>query len=328
MLFTIALRRGGIGRLWALTDVVVAAAGGLVVGGVVVAEEVTTWSNWSLGPLIGGSIVAATYLTLRLATPAILGLGCVYALALVRAWPEESVLSSGIGNVMSIIGFGFLARFAVTWMRRGAREMERLAAELADARGREAEERARTAERRRQYWTLHDTVLSTLTQIATGAFGEVPDDLKRRCAGEAAYLRSLIEVDAGEIRALHDRLGQLARDFGPAGILVSVKVDGIPHDLPDEVTEALSLASREALNNVQKHAQTDRAWVTATGDDDGGVVVTIVDRGIGFDPEGPRSDRGLGLTGSICARLEEVGGVAVVDSRPGEGTSVELKWPR
>jgi len=50
-----------------------------------------------------------------------------------------------------------------------------------------------------------------------------------------------------------------------------------------------------------------------------------VDRGRGFDPE--RTAHGLGLSRSVYARLREVGGRAGVDSAPGEGAQVELRWP-
>jgi signal transduction histidine kinase len=55
------------------------------------------------------------------------------------------------------------------------------------------------------------------------------------------------------------------------------------------------------------------------------VLVTIADRGRGFNAAA--GSAGLGLRDSIGARLAEVGGTATVDSRPGQGTSVELRWP-
>ena len=46
-------------------------------------------------------------------------------------------------------------------------------------------------------------------------------------------------------------------------------------------------AAREALNNAAKHADVDKVWLTASGDGQGGVSVTVVDRSAGFDPEAP-----------------------------------------
>ncbi|MGW3682568.1 sensor histidine kinase [Streptomyces prasinus] len=98
-------------------------------------------------------------------------------------------------------------------------------------------------------------------------------------------------------------------------------------EVPPEVSAALADAVREALNNVRRHAGTDHAYLTATGDPErpGAVVVTVVDRGCGFDPK--RYEPGLGLRRSVCKRMTAVGGRAELDTEPGEGVRVELRWP-
>jgi signal transduction histidine kinase len=53
--------------------------------------------------------------------------------------------------------------------------------------------------------------------------------------------------------------------------------------------------------------------------------VAIVDQGKGFDPD--LTERGYGIRHSILARMIEIGGTATVDSHPGEGTRVDLRWP-
>ena len=97
-----------------------------------------------------------------------------------------------------------------------------------------------------------------------------------------------------------------------------------PEQFPPHVTQALTGAAREALNNVVKHAGTDQAWLSAYGDGAGGVIVTIVDRGQGFDLQA-KSD-GLGLMRSVRHRVLEVGGKVRIDSAPGEGTSIQMSW--
>jgi signal transduction histidine kinase len=93
--------------------------------------------------------------------------------------------------------------------------------------------------------------------------------------------------------------------------------------LAPDVVHAFGEATREALNNVHKHAGTNTAWMTVTGGD--AVQVRVVDRGCGFEPGAVRP--GLGLAGSIRDRMCDVGGAARVTSEPGEGTCVELAWP-
>jgi signal transduction histidine kinase len=36
---------------------------------------------------------------------------------------------------------------------------------------------------------------------------------------------------------------------------------------------------------------------------------------------------GYGIRNSILARVAEVGGAASIDSHPGQGTRVDLRWP-
>ncbi|BCJ55701.1 hypothetical protein Asp14428_71760 [Actinoplanes sp. NBRC 14428] len=55
------------------------------------------------------------------------------------------------------------------------------------------------------------------------------------------------------------------------------------------------------------------------------VTVAVVDQGKGFDPD--TTPLGYGIRHSITERMREVGGAAGVDSHPGQGTRVDLRWP-
>jgi len=105
---------------------------------------------------------------------------------------------------------------------------------------------------------------------------------------------------------------------------VHYRHDPLPDTLPAEVTEAVSEATREALNNVVKHAQASVCWVTLLWMD-GALTVRIVDRGSGFDTAAPST--GFGLPWSVVARMHAVSGATRVLSAPGDGTTVELTWP-
>jgi signal transduction histidine kinase len=52
----------------------------------------------------------------------------------------------------------------------------------------------------------------------------------------------------------------------------------------------------------------------------------VTDQGKGFDTSAVGGDR-KGITQSIRGRVQRAGGVAVVESEPGEGTEVTLKMP-
>jgi signal transduction histidine kinase len=254
-------------------------------------------------------------------------------------YSSNTAVAATVGNVCSLVGFGVIAGLVSYYLRAQAESAALAAVELAAARARGAAEESRERERTRQYRMLHDTVLSTLSALARGGLDPADPLVRQRCAADADYLRGLISsggVSAGN--QLQGELAAVGRSQAALGLRVHVHCAEVPPDLPPEAVQALTDASREALNNVIKHSGVDQAWVTALGYDSAaagpgadpddtapGVVVTITDRGRGFDPA--LATKGLGLRESIAGRMAEAGGAANVDSSPDQGTTVELRWP-
>jgi signal transduction histidine kinase len=87
--------------------------------------------------------------------------------------------------------------------------------------------------------------------------------------------------------------------------------------LPADVRHNLFLACKEALNNIQKHAQATEVWLRLTVADSR-LDLLIEDNGLGF-PLQPRPGNGLH---NMQARLAVIGGQCRVDSHPGRGTRV------
>jgi signal transduction histidine kinase len=224
-------------------------------------------------------------------------------------------------HVISLVSSAALAR-ALWWFL----DRERRALDEANARALAAEaHRARYAERLEQHRALHDTVLATLTAIAGGVDAGAPQ-VRERCAREAAYLRRLVQRTAREDPppVLDAALEDAVASAEMLGLRVTAQYDRLP-ELPAVAVAALADAVTEAFNNVRRHAGTGRAWLTVTGRVDGGVAVTVVDRGAGFDPRATAP--GLGLRRSVRARMAECGGGTSIDAAPGEGVRVELRWP-
>ncbi len=186
-------------------------------------------------------------------------------------------------------------------------------------------QQARYAERIAHHRALHDTVLATLTTIAGGGIDANTPRVRSRCAREAAYLRRLIQqhADAESNPEVGAALEESVRSAESLDLRVTAQYCDLP-TVPADVAASLAAAVSEALNNVLRHAGTGHAYLTATGDD-GHVVVTVVDRGAGFDPAVVTG--GMGLRHSVHARMRTIGGVALVESAPGEGARVELRWP-
>ena len=87
-------------------------------------------------------------------------------------------------------------------------------------------------------------------------------------------------------------------------------------------------AVQELLFNVFKHAGVDKAKIDLS-ESDGCIVITVADRGEGFDPDilqTSTAETGLGLL-SIRERAQYFGGDLEIESHPGDGASFILKIP-
>jgi signal transduction histidine kinase len=167
--------------------------------------------------------------------------------------------------------------------------------------------------------------LTTLTLLGGGAGGISPE-MRERCKMDATFLKALVSaVNDASPAGLNAALGRVTYDQGLLGLQIHHSHDAVAQDLPSAIVDAIAQAVREALNNVVKHARTREAWVTAEGLG-GGVVVSVADHGCGFDAATAKG--GLGITRTLRERMAAVGGEVEIDSLPGEGTYVEIRWAR
>ncbi|MBI2864785.1 MAG: GAF domain-containing sensor histidine kinase [Chloroflexi bacterium] len=112
-------------------------------------------------------------------------------------------------------------------------------------------------------------------------------------------------------------------------IQVEFAVEGLSDDEVGRAAELqLIRIVQEALNNVRKHAQAQRAWVRLSATN-GQVHLTLRDDGHGFNPErvarGPWPQFGLQ---TMRERAESIGGTFGVSSAPGRGTEVKVEVPK
>jgi two-component system, NarL family, sensor histidine kinase DesK len=188
---------------------------------------------------------------------------------------------------------------------------------------------AALAERERIGRDLHDLLGHTLSLVALKS--ELAARLVDSDAGAAR--RELIEVGRVAREALVQvrsavtgiRIAGLAAELASARLLL--ESDGIAFDyavaqvaIPQEVEQVLALALREAVTNIQRHAQAQSARVelTVEGSD---AVLCIRD-----DGRGGAMLPGNGLCG-MRERIEALGGRLRVESTPGHGACVEVRMP-
>lgn len=191
-----------------------------------------------------------------------------------------------------------------------------------DGERRKAVDLAQRQERAEAARSMHDHVLQTM-EVATRD-GWIPDErLRRQIATEVAWLRDWLDGKLdGRANDLVTALSRVTRDQAASGLRVELNAAGMDDPVvPPAVVEAVSGAVTEALANVRKHAGVTEAVVRAVRDADR-IVVTVTDRGRGFDPDHARL--GFGLRSCVLGRMREAGGGVSITSAPGAGTQIGL----
>lgn len=98
-------------------------------------------------------------------------------------------------------------------------------------------------------------------------------------------------------------------------------------DLPHEVQVSsqtrhnISLAVKEAVHNIIKHAKATEVTIRMAFTDDF-LDVSVQDDGSGFQPKGSISGNGLS---NMKQRLQNIGGTCFIDTKPGAGTTVRMQ---
>ena len=189
------------------------------------------------------------------------------------------------------------------------------------------------AARRRLERDLHDGAQQRLVTLSL-ALGMA----RSRAAGADPELVSLIESAGKEAQEALIELRELARGIHPAvltetglagGIQALVErspvvttITAVPAGrLPAAIEATAYFVVSEALANVAKHALAGSAQVTVR-QLPGRLLVEVTDDGAG----GARPEDGSGLRG-LADRVASVGGVLLIDSRPGCGTRLEADIP-
>ncbi len=196
---------------------------------------------------------------------------------------------------------------------------------LAVERDSERTARIRSEERADVAARVHDSVLQTLALIQRHA--EEPRRVASLARRQERELRSWLYGD-GTTAPGGTLSGALAGVAGEVEELHGVRVElasGGDCELSDDL-RPLVLAAREAMANAAKFSGADEVDVYAECDATRASIF-VRDRGAGFDRGAVPPDR-RGIADSIRGRVERHGGVATIESEPGQGTDVQLRMPR
>jgi signal transduction histidine kinase len=220
-------------------------------------------------------------------------------------------------------------------LERGREERERLLRRAVEA---------SAAERRRIASDLHDGVVQDFAGLsmslaaaadragsagATEAANALRGGADRTRDGMRQLRTLLVEIYPPNLHTagLEPALSDLVAPLAARGLQVHLEVT--PGLEPGTAVEALVFrVAQEALRNVQAHAQASSVDVTLE-QGDGSLTLTVRDDGRGFSPEeldrrGESGHMGLSLLSGLA---EEAGGALLVNSTPGQGTTVRLEVP-
>ena len=193
---------------------------------------------------------------------------------------------------------------------------------------------AQEAERARVARDLHDEANQALTAVilrleaaSQAAPPELAEEIVEAKALAGQAIEELLEVvrrlrpttlDIG----LRNALSSHVELFGNrSGIAATFEYEGDPRArLDDDLELAVYRVVQEALSNVVQHADASRVNVRLVVDD--GIVLTIEDNGVGFDPNAPTNR--FGVTG-MRERALLVDGTLDIDSAPGSGTTLRME---
>jgi signal transduction histidine kinase len=245
-------------------------------------------------------------------------------------------------SVVTLLLGGVLAGITIRRMRHLEKQAEARFLQIEEARRelRKLSDRLVTAqeeERRNLSRELHDEIGQSLSAMLVdlgrleasplggavirerlGAMRRSAETCVAMVRNMALLLRPSMLDDLGLIPALKWHARETTRR---TGLPVKMIADEIGDDLADSYRTCMYRFVQEALNNCARHAQATEARVVVRQDADG-LCVSVQDDGIGFDP---RKEKGMGLLG-MEERVERLGGLFRIESQPGQGTLVSIRF--
>ena len=244
-----------------------------------------------------------------------------------REWPDVFVTRLRVLGEMIVAAL--LRKEMVSGLRASEAEMRDLSRRLIRA---HEEERALLARE------LHDDVTQRLAVLAIevgraestapdGTHAEAMRSVREglvRLSEDVHSLAYQLHPSVLEELGLAEALRTECERIGRHGrVEVSVALAPLPAVVGKDAALCLFRVAQEALNNVTRHAGARVASV-ALRPMDGGLLLAVLDDGVGFDPSSPKKGRNLGLA-SMSERVRLVNGRLDIESAPGRGTTI-VAW--
>ncbi len=218
-----------------------------------------------------------------------------------------------------------------TVLRQAATAVDHAQAAALDRYSHAVRQHATEVERVQVDSIVHDSVLTTFISAAR-AYSPEAKALAAAMAGSAiGHLRdaALVSPDDGTMV----RVSAIAEHVRGAASTLSgsfeLRITGLGTRLiPVQAAEAVYSAATQSMVNSLQHAGDAGVsrWVAVRGINPDGIEVVVGDTGTGFSLADIPTGR-LGVRVSIIERVGNAGGRASIQSAPGEGTIVSIRWP-
>ena len=240
-----------------------------------------------------------------------------------RAWFLPLLASAAV----IIVGWGFFLNYQ-------RRSRNRIAAiRMASAVERD---RARIARDMHDDLGTRVSLLKHAASVVLGAIDHDPGKARHQAVRLESAASDLVWAMDGLVWAVNpanDTLEHLAGHLSgvgqeilrdaPVTLRISIPTDFPAYMLRSDFRHHFSLATKEALHNILKHAGPCEASLQLMIEEHS-LVAIISDTGAGFDPTNP--DAGNGLL-NLMTRAREMNGTCEITSAPGKGTRVVLRCP-
>ncbi|MEP6480570.1 MAG: ATP-binding protein [Rhodoglobus sp.] len=251
----------------------------------------------------------------------------------IRATPEGGGAPLGLATLEAVYAFilGGAIMIIITMLRQAATSVDNAQATALDRYSHAVRQHATEVERVQVDSIVHDSVLTTLISAAR-AFTPEAQALAATMAGNAiGHLReaALVSPDDGtsvRISAIAERISGAAKSLASP---IEIRIKGVgTRSMPVQAAEAVYSAAVQSMVNSLQHAGESgvERWVAVRGVSQGGVEVVVGDNGAGFAVADIPSER-LGVRVSIIERVANAGGRVVIQTAPGAGTIVTIRWP-
>ncbi len=243
---------------------------------------------------------------------------------------------SEFGHLARLVEQSFTQRAA---LEHEVRERSRMAAALQEASTRLRES---IELRNRLARDLHDGVIQSIYAAGLGLEGvrsvlsPDPAAADRRLAASQAALNDTIrdvrtfinglESETAPTRPFRHTLDTLIatmQSIQPGNITLAVDETLARRISPAQEMQVLQIL-RESISNALRHAAPSSIHLSLQADAANQAVLSIADDGCGFDPAA-QAGRGHGLV-NLGIRAREMGGSLQIDSTPGKGTRITLRF--